>query len=131
MKFPLRVPGSSVPQVLHPVSEPTLSSLIVELANRTTAGAGLVLNDDFTAVQSDPHMRWVSRQYSTEFPKLIKLLVGHGLAEREPLGASDGGNKIKVRPNFAWWDLVMALDDPNSFRQSQPFIAEARHTINK
>ena len=94
--------NANLPQPYDVITEDPLVATATAIAQRTLPGATLVLNDDFTPIPDDPHLRWVARQVRSEFPELIKLLVKHGMANSGPLGASDGGTKIKVRFEFGW-----------------------------
>jgi hypothetical protein len=121
--------GTTLPKPYETVADDTLTAIVVALAQRTLPGGSVILNDDYSAVPNDPHMRWATRQFSTQLPELIKLLVRHRMASHTPLGASDHGTKIKMHFEFAWWDLVSALENPEAFPAWQALIAEARKKI--
>ena len=74
-------------------------------------------------------MRWASRQFSAQLPELMKLLIKHGVASSGRVDAS-GKDKVRVRFDFAWWELVGALEDPSRFPNWQTLIAEARRQIH-
>jgi hypothetical protein len=128
-----RHPWNEITPTLAPpydvVPDDTLTAIATALAQRTMPGGTLILNLDFTPVPEDPHLRWAARQFSRQLPLLIKMLVKHKLASHEPLGTSDHGTKLKIRFEFAWWDLVSALEKPDAFPKWQSFIAEARREI--
>jgi hypothetical protein len=127
-------PWNEIAQTLEPpystIPDNPLNSLAIALARKLPGGAPLILNQDFTLVPDDPKTRWAKRQFSRQLPELIKLLVGHGLASTEPLDASGKDKKVRVRFDFAWWDLVGALENPTGFPSWQSFTAEARRRIH-
>jgi hypothetical protein len=105
-----------------------LAELAIGLARRVPGGTPLVLTESYTPISDDPLTRWAVRRFSSQLAELIKLLVKHSMASTEPLGIGGSERKVRVRVNFAWWDLVAALQGPAPARWVD-FIAEARNRI--
>lgn len=109
--------------------EGKLSSLVRECVIRFPAGITLILNPDFSPVRGDPQTRWITRHFSTEFPRLITLMHDYALASSDPtFGAGSG--KVKVRFSTMWVDLLRALDDSSTSTIPIDFINQARREID-
>ncbi|MGH6792654.1 MAG: hypothetical protein ACRECF_07950, partial [Methyloceanibacter sp.] len=107
----------------------TLRALVRECARRIPPGGTVALNPDFTAVEGDPHTRWVVRQFRKEFPELVRLMVDSGLATSEAMAVS-GSGKVRVRFDVTWDELVEALENPDKTSKWRDFLGEARERIN-
>ena len=106
----------------------TLTQLVRECAARYPSAPTLTLNPDFTPVRDDPQTRWTTRRFSTEFPKLIAIMVRHGLANSEEFGGA-GFAKTRVRLSTNWHDILAALENSNADILPHDFINEARRQI--
>jgi hypothetical protein len=129
-----RYPWNEIEQTLDqpyeeevPDDDP-LIALAIGLARRLPGSTPLVLAQSYTPVPGDPLTRWAARRFSSELAELIQTLVKHGMASTEALDASGSDRKVRVRVNFAWWDLLTALQNPHSGEWAK-FIAEVRSRI--
>jgi hypothetical protein len=112
-----------------PVNYHSLKALARECFQRLPAGMPVILNSNYTAPPDDMMMRWVNRRFPREFPILIETLIGHEFASSEAF-AGKGQQKVKVGGfNFAWLDLLKALEDPASDPRWQPLITDLRMRI--
>jgi hypothetical protein len=128
-----RHPWNEVEQTLEqPYEDDTsgdpLAELAIGLARRLPGSTPLVLNQFYTPISDDPLTRWAARRFSSHLAELMKMLIKHGMASTETLGSAGNERKVRVRVNFAWWDLVAALNGPATAEWAT-FVAEARNRI--
>jgi hypothetical protein len=109
------------------VPDDPLIELALGLARRLPGSTPLVLTQFYTPVPGDPLTRWAARKFSPQLSELTKILIKHGMASTEALGVGSEP-KFRVRVNFAWWDLVTALQGSPA-AEWKDFIAEARSRI--
>jgi hypothetical protein len=107
----------------------SLTQLVRECSLRYQAGITLTLNADFTPVRDDPQTRWTTRRFSAEFPKLIAIMVRHGLASSDRFGGAGSSAKTRVRLSTNWSAFLAALEEPDSGLLPREFIGEARREI--
>lgn len=125
-------PWNRLPTTLDaPYTLPTqdlLTALIDECWQRLPQAGALTLNPDFSVPDDDRRMRWVGRQFPTQFAGLIRLMVKHGLASSEAMPAS-GKAKIRVHFDITWAKLRESLRQSETPPQLQGFFAEARSNL--
>lgn len=116
----------------YPVrSEDLLTSLIEECRARLPGGP-LILSDDLSPVPNEPRMQWVARRFPNAFPRLLRVMVDHGLASTEPYKPSGTGRKIRMRFGVAWQELRNALQSPTTAPTNlREFLKEASRAVSE
>ena len=126
--FPFSQYKSEVPNPRIQIEKSKLELLLDECAARFINNPTLTLNPDFSAPEDDPYTQWTVRNYAREFPILMRLLVGHGLASTSPMQASNE-RKMRVRLTMAWASLKDVLDDPAS--ENSAFVEQILKEMDK
>lgn len=107
-----------------------LSWLLLECQSRFADGQAIVLYDDYTPVEDDPHTRWAANA-AGEFAAMIDLMVKYGLASKTFRPAGGPRRKINVHPRKRWSELVAANADPATASSDiAAWLAEAQDRIH-
>jgi hypothetical protein len=121
-----RLPSSVEPPYSTPPAD-TLEALIDECWRRLPAGAAITLRTDYSN-PGDDRLRWTDRQFPQSLPKLIELMVDHGLASRERMSAADVP-KLRIRFSACWEDLRRTVRGEDVAAAYTAFVKTARKTI--
>jgi hypothetical protein len=129
-----RYPWSRYPSVLKPPYQALpagsiLEALLQESSRRLSSGVTVTVKTDYSAAEDDPQMRWVNRQFRSQFPEMVRLMIAHGLATSARLPTS-GDGRVRIRFNVGWGDLIKAVHDPNRDFKLKPFVLEAMQKVN-
>ena len=119
-------PWSSIPSTRTPPSGSGEIDVLTALLDQCAARLPdlvLVVLDNFTF--SEGENRWASRDFTSEFPQLIELLIKHDLASAESFGTY-AQNKYRIHLNTTWAALREAIDSPSSDQRVNNLIREAR-----
>lgn len=93
LRAPYRVPAAD-----------RLGELLEECELRLPSTGALTLTDDLLPPDDDRRMRWVSRTFSDDFPRMLELMINSGWASKERMSAS-GSPKTRVRLATSWSDV--------------------------
>jgi hypothetical protein len=101
------------------------TAIIEELAQRTLSDVLFVLEIDFTPSEDEVTQNWIRRSYASEFPRMIGLMIEHGLAAAETFHPA-GRAKCRIRINVDLNDVLIEMARPGGPQQWQQFIAAVR-----
>jgi hypothetical protein len=104
-----------------------LEALLAECSHRLSAGAPITLTPAYKN-PNDDRLRWIDRQFQSEFADLIGLMVKFRLASTEPLSAK-GDPKVMVRFAKPWTDIDAAMRIGSSDSKLAAFVKEAKELI--
>lgn len=127
-RFPWNAHRSTLEAPYHMVLDDPLKALVNECGKRLPAGTTVTVHPDLSPSDSDPQMRWVVRRFSKQFPPLLRVLIDHGKAQSAPVQAA-GRGKVRVRFDFAWSELLAALEQPERHPDWAPVITAARRAM--
>jgi hypothetical protein len=121
-QYPWKRFKSSLEPPYSVAAEDKLTRLVEECARRLPGA--LTFNADYSVV-SDMRMRWALREFGTELPLVIKLLVEHQLASKGAIPV----NLMQVHMKISWSELLAALKAPEPPVALRQFFADARSKI--
>ena len=98
---------------------------LVEECTRRLPGA-LTFNADYSIVD-DMRMRWAHRQFGSELPLLVGVLVDFDLASTAKIPV----NLVQVHLKVSWGEILEAVRAPTPSTKLKQFVAAARAKINR
>ncbi len=108
-----------------PATGSTVERLLTECTRRLSDAGALNLNNDYSIDQNDNRMRWAMREFPQELPILVKLLVQHGLATKEPAPIA----LMRVHFKVTWRELLNAATAPSIPMPLADFVTALRRAI--
>ncbi len=122
-QHPWKKYAATLPPRARPAGTDTLTVLLTECGRRAIPSA-LTFKSDWTLTDDD-RMRWAVREFPTELPLLVKLMVEHGLATSEKIPV----NQVQVHLKASWGEMLAALAAQEPPQNLKAFVTATRSKI--